>query len=94
MDRKGLIEMSVIIDTTMSEIDSVILYARCAANNCMIGNGWKIKELVMCNDCKHLKIVNKAPVYAVCELGRKMFMLFDVDTREWFCADGERKENG
>ena len=43
--------MSVIIDTTMSEVESVMKYARYGANNCMIGNGWEIKELVRCKDC-------------------------------------------
>ena len=45
--------MSVIIDTTKSELEAVIRYARDGANNCMIGNGWEIKELVRCKDCKH-----------------------------------------
>lgn len=53
--------------------------------------GGNVVEVVRCVDCKHLKIVNKEPVYAECELGRKMFMLFDVDTRDFFCADGERR---
>lgn len=48
-------------------------------------------QVVRCMECTHLKIVNKEPVYAECELGRMIFMLFDVDTREWFCADGERR---
>jgi len=76
--------MSVIIDTTMSEVKSVIKYARYGANNCMIGNGWEIKELVRCEDCKFNN--------------RCMLQGFVRDnavipiTDDWFCADGKRKE--
>ena len=45
--------MSVIIDTTMSEVESVIKYARYGANNCMIANSWEVTELVRCQDCVH-----------------------------------------
>lgn len=45
--------MSVIIDTTKSELEEVIRYARDGANNCMIANSWEIKELVRCKDCIH-----------------------------------------
>ena len=45
--------MSVIINTTKSELEEVIRYARIGANNCMIGDGWGINELVRCEDCKH-----------------------------------------
>lgn len=44
--------MSVIIDTTKSELEAVIRYARVGANNCMICNSWEVTDLVRCEDCK------------------------------------------
>lgn len=45
--------MSVIIDTTKSELEAVIRYARIGANNCMIANSWEVTDLVRCRDCEH-----------------------------------------
>ena len=45
--------MSVIIDTTKSEIEALIRYARIGANNCMIANSWEVTDLVRCEDCIH-----------------------------------------
>ena len=81
--------MSVIIDTTMSEVESVVKYARYGANNCMIGNGWEIKELVRCKDCKHGRRWYKhtGEMYVECKM--------DIDPidrdSDFFCADGERR---
>ena len=70
--------MSVIIDTTMSEVESVMKYARYGANNCMIGNGWEIKELVRCKDCKYYG-------YHECFHGRGLIAAFD----NTFCSYAE-----
>lgn len=77
--------MSVIIDTSMREVDALIKYARYGANNCMMGNGWEIKELVRCNECKHL---GDNDGYYFCNAIGIAF----GDKPDWFCADGERKE--
>lgn len=50
-------------------------------------------EMVRCKDCKYLDITNKAPVYACCSKHNYTFPLWEEDTRERFCAWGERKEN-
>ena len=57
--------MSVIIDTTKSEVEAVLRYARIGANNCMIGNSWEIVPLVRCKDCKHW--YNDADTGTACE---------------------------
>ena len=50
-------------------------------------------EVVRCVDCRHLEVVNKEPVYAVCEKNNHTFYLWQEDTRKFFCAYGERKDN-
>ena len=79
--------MSVIIDTTRSEIEAVIRYARDGANNCMIGNSWEIKELVRCKDCVHCADDwnGNQPMFT-CELG----MCGESVQPNDFCSYGER----
>ena len=43
-----------------------------------------------CSECKHLKIINKEPVYAECERQKLTFLLWQADTREHTCSYGER----
>ena len=79
--------MSVIIDATMSEVESVIKYARYGANNCMIANSWEIKELVRCKDCKHGRLYKWTDKYVECKMDVEPI---DRDSN-FFCADGERR---
>lgn len=44
-----------------------------------------------CSECKHLKIINKEPVYAECEREKLTFLLWQADIREHFCSHGERR---
>ena len=53
-----------------------------------------VVEVVRCKDCKHLTVVNNESVYARCEKTGYIFGSFETDTREHFCAYGERRENG
>lgn len=76
--------MSVIINTTMSEVESVIKYARYGANNCMIGNGWEIKELVRCKDCRFHEQEQPGMVYCPATVGGWV-------EENWFCKGGERR---
>lgn len=45
-----------------------------------------------CSECKHLKIINKEPVYAECERQKLTFLLWQADTREHTCSYGERRD--
>ena len=49
-------------------------------------------EVVRCSECKYLNIVNGEEVYAFCGNLPTVFYQFDTDTREFYCADGEKKE--
>ena len=50
--------------------------------------------VVRCKDCVHLEILNGSTYYARCNWHGRLFDSFGrVDTRTWFCADGERGEN-
>lgn len=54
-----------------------------------------VAEVVRCKDCKHLEIINGPHIYARCNLHEFPIISFGViDTREWFCAYGERREDG
>lgn len=79
--------MSVIIDTTKSELEAVIRYARDGANNCMIANSWEIKELVRCKDCKSGRPYIHTKEYVACEVD---YEPIDRDS-DFFCAYGKRR---
>lgn len=49
-------------------------------------------EVVRCRDCKHLTVINNGSAYARCEKTGYVFWSFRTDTREHFCAYGERRE--
>ena len=51
-----------------------------------------VAEVVRCSECKHLEIINKAPIYAVCKHEKLVFELWEADTRKHSCVDGERKK--
>ena len=48
--------------------------------------------VVRCRECKHLNVVNRKELYAHCPKTNTVFLPFELDTREHFCALGERKE--
>lgn len=48
--------------------------------------------VVRCEECRHLKVVMKEPVYAVCEKNNHTFYLWQEDTRKHFCSWGEWAE--
>jgi len=50
-------------------------------------------EIVRCKDCVHLELLNSEQYYARCSWHGRLFPSFGKeDTRQWFCADGERRE--
>lgn len=52
------------------------------------------KPAVRCKDCVHLELLNSEQYYARCSWHGRLFPSFGKpDTRQWFCADGERKED-
>jgi hypothetical protein len=51
-----------------------------------------VVEAVRCAECKHLDIINKAPIYAKCKKHEIAFELWQDDTREHYCSWGERKD--
>ena len=75
--------MSIIIDTTKSELEEVIRYARYGANNCMIANSWEVKELVRCKDCKWSE---RTDLFLLCGAWDARA----VDDND-FCSSGERR---
>lgn len=48
--------------------------------------------VVRCRECKHLNVVNRKELYAHCPKTNTVFLPFELDTREYFCSLGERKE--
>lgn len=49
------------------------------------------RDICTCNKCKFLKVLNTDEKYAVCLQTGYVFEPFETDTREHFCAFGERK---
>ena len=52
-----------------------------------------VVEVCRCSECKHLEIINKAPIYAKCEKHGIVFELWQEDTRERYCSWGERRKD-
>ena len=52
-----------------------------------------IKKIVLCKDCKHRGDRNKCIVAFVAEKHEMPYFFYD-NRGEWFCADGERKNDG
>lgn len=57
-----------------------------------IGFESKKQDIVRCNECKYLNIVNGKEVYAFCGNLPVLFFPFDTDTREFYCADGAKMD--
>ena len=51
-----------------------------------------VAEVVRCSKCKHLEIINKAPIYAKCKKHGIVFELWQEDTRENFCSFGAKMD--
>ena len=51
-----------------------------------------VVEVVRCDKCKHLNIINSREVYARCRMTDLEFKPFDIDTRKHYCSYGERRE--
>ena len=53
------------------------------------------ESIVRCKDCKFLVVYNSPTLYAYCNKNHLRFEPFakDRDTREFFCACGERRED-
>lgn len=51
----------------------------------------EVAEFIPCSECKHLKVVNENPIYAVCEKEKLTFLLWEADTRNHSCTNGEKK---
>ena len=51
-----------------------------------------VVEVVRCDKCKHLNIINSREVYARCRMTDLEFKPFDIDTRKQYCSYRERRE--
>ena len=52
-----------------------------------------VVEVVTCKDCVHLELLNSENYYARCNWHGRLFPSFgNPDTRYYFCADCQRKE--
>ena len=51
-----------------------------------------VVPMIWCKDCKHLRIVNRQELAAMCSFHCYKFEPFADDYRECFCSWAERKE--
>lgn len=68
----------------------------------LIALGWTKKELkgdtqsnvkrINCEDCKHLKVLNRSDIYAICEKTGFKFLPFATDTRTHSCEFAQLQE--
>ena len=49
--------------------------------------------VVHCENCQHIHIINTSEIYAMCDKTNFIFQPFGVDTREFGCTYGERRES-
>ena len=50
--------------------------------------------VVHCENCQHIHVLNTSEIYAICDKTNFVFQPFGVDTREFGCPYGERRESG
>ena len=50
--------------------------------------------VVHCENCQHIHVLNTSEIYAICDKTNFVFQPFGVDTREFGCLYGERRESG
>ena len=51
-----------------------------------------VVEVVRCEKCKHLEVINDGEIYAKCRMTDFEFLPFGTDTRKHYCGYGERRE--
>ena len=49
--------------------------------------------VVHCENCQHIHVLNTSEIYAICDKTNFVFQPFGVDTREFGCLYGERRES-
>ena len=52
-----------------------------------------VAPVVHCKDCQHIHVLNTSEIYAMCDKTNFFFQPFGVDTREFGCPYGERRES-
>ena len=52
-----------------------------------------VAPVVHCENCQHIHILNTSEIYAICDKTNFIFQPFGVDTREFGCPYGERRES-
>ena len=50
-------------------------------------------EVVRCEDCKHIHVINTDQIYALCDKTNFIFQPFGIDIRKFGCTSGERRES-
>lgn len=53
-----------------------------------------VVEVVRCKDCVYIDVLDTEQYYARCNWHGRLFLTYGSadDTRNWFCASGERRE--
>ena len=49
--------------------------------------------VVHCENCQHIHVLNTSEICAICDKTNFIFQTFGVDTREFGCTYGERRES-
>ena len=52
-----------------------------------------VAPVVHCENCQHIHVLNTSEIYAICDKTNFVFQSFGVDTREFGCPYGERRES-
>ena len=53
----------------------------------------EVAPVVHCEDCQHIHVINTSEIYAICDKTNFVFQPFGVDTREFGCPYGKRRES-
>jgi hypothetical protein len=53
-----------------------------------------VVEVVRCEKCKHLNVLNREDIYAHCPKTNTVFLPFELDTRTHFCSCGAKMDGG
>lgn len=93
MSEQRLIDANALVKD-METVCSPTQFGRNTAKMCIKRAPTIHAEVVVhCENCKHIRILNISEIYAICDKTNFIFQPFGVDTREFGCPYGERRES-
>ena len=90
MSEQRLIDANALIQDLVSKRGFYPVIVKCAVEQAPTVPA---EVIVHCENCQHIHVLNTSEIYAICDKTNFVFQPFGVDTREFGCPYGERRES-